>query len=332
MTAKTRIPELDLIRTVAIFLVILQHSWSMLGLDTPAAGASYGAYSSIIYGVPLFLMLSGFFQLGHSFDSPRTYLGKRFSRILVPFLFWGAVVYAISAAAHRYEVLGSFRDGLVQFLPYLLTNRINPAYWYIFILSGLYLLTPLLQEAFLPAAERRRPLTYALMLWVCITALGDVFPGFALLGYFPVAGRYLGYYLLGFYVCSFVRDRRFCLRTGAIGLAAAYAANVLMTGAGRPLLTLELVEVLCIFLLLKSFKVGEGPASRLTAAVSRYSYTIYLTHFIIIGALYNYLPWLFPVHWATPLYTAPLVLAAGCLFCLVLDKVGSIPKRLVGLF
>ncbi|MGI6471322.1 MAG: acyltransferase family protein [Paludibacteraceae bacterium] len=59
MASENRIIELDLLRVMAIFLVILQHSWSMLGLDSAADGMQYHFYRFAIIGVPLFVMISG---------------------------------------------------------------------------------------------------------------------------------------------------------------------------------------------------------------------------------------------------------------------------------
>ena len=321
--------ELDIIRAAAILLVIIQHAWSMLGLNDPSHGFVCAGYQALIYGVPLFVMLSGFLQLDHPMPLG-VFLKKRFSRILLPFLLWAVIVYAVSVVMHRYEEVTTWREALLQFFPYLLTNRINAAYWYVFMLIGLYLITPLLQAAFHAAPDRKRLLEYCLLVWVCVTALGDLFPACAIVTYFPIVG-YVGYYLLGYYLCLQANDRRMNLLIGAVGFPVAYVLNVLMIRFGRPVATLEILEIVCLFLLLKSVRLNSASASGLVCRISRYSYTIYLTHFVLIAFCYSFFPQLFPVSWATPLYTALLVLAVEFLFCYILDRLSFIPNRLIGI-
>ena len=326
---KKRLLELDLIRAVAMLLVIFQHGWSMIGLDEPAQAFSHHGYSALIYGVPLFIMLSGFFQIkGGGAVGP--YLKARFSRILPPFLLWLVVAYVLSVVTHKYAEVTSWRDALLQFVPFLITNRVNTAFWYVFLLSGLYLVTPVLQRAF-ATPDRKALLEYCLVLWLAVVALCDFLPQFELVRQFPIAGRYLGYYLAGFYVCTYMDDRRLNLRLGAVLLVASFVLNVCLKYGGHSYLVLEILEVLGAFLLLKSVRLEEGPASAVITRISRYSYTIYLTHFILIRFLYAYLPAFFPQHWATPVYTAVLVLIAEYFFCLILDKLKFVPNRLVGI-
>lgn len=327
---RKRLLELDLIRVVAITLVIFQHCWSILDLDVPAQVFSYHGYRGLIYGVPLFVMLSGFFQIGKD-QAVGPYLKDRFARILPPFFIWMAVVYILSAFTHKYEEVSSVGDGLKQFVPFLITNRINEAFWYIFMLSGLYLVTPVLQRAF--AAKDRKPLLeYCLILWLALTLLWDFLPQFELVRQFPVAGIYLGFYLAGFYVCTYMDDRKLNLRLGLVLFVAAYALNVFLMCRGHAYQVLEVIEVLGLFLLLKSARLeGERKSSALITRISRYSFTIYLTHFILIRALYTFLPDFFPLHWATPIYTTFLVLIAEYVFCRVLEAIPFIPNRLVGI-
>lgn len=327
---RKRLLELDLIRVVAIILVIFQHCWSILELDVPAQVFSYHGYRGLIYGVPLFIMLSGFFQIGRK-EAVGPYLKGRFARILPPFFIWMFVAYVLSVVMHKYEEVASWQDALVQFVPFMITNKVNEAFWFIFMLSGLYLVTPVLQRAF--AAEDRKPLLeYCLILWMAVIVLWDYLPQFELVRQFPVAGRYLGYYLAGFYICMYMDDRRMNMRLGAVMFVAAYALNVFLMYRGHSFQILEVLEVLGFFLLLKSVRLGEDrKTSAVITRISRYSFTIYLTHFIIIRALYTFLPDLFPVHWATPIYTTFLVLAVEYVFCRVLEAIPFIPNRLVGI-
>lgn len=326
---KPRLLEMDVMRVLALLLVIFQHCWSILDLDVPAQAFSYHGYSALIYGVPLFVMLSGFFQLSGSPVPVGTFLKKRLTRLLLPFFIWMTVVYILSILMHKYEDIHTVGDAFKQYVPYFVGNRVNEAFWYVYMLAGLYLITPVLQRA-LAAPDRKQILEYCLALWVLLVVLGDFLPQFTFFQLFPVAGRFLGYYLAGFYIGTCLRDKAWIRWAGIAGLAVSFALNVALKYAGHSYYILEMGEVVSLFLLVCSFRPADSPASRLMTRISRYSYTIYLTHFVLIRFLYTTLPDVFPLHWATPLYAAVLVLACETVFCFILERL-RIPGKWTGI-
>ena len=143
-----RVVFLDLIRMAAILLVITQHAWSGLRLDEPVAGDVRYIYQElVVMGVPLFFMLSGALMLGGKPLPIAQFLSRRLKRLLVPYLLWGTLVYIVSVVLHKYTAVHSAKEALLHYVPYLLSGKINPSYWYIFVLIGLYLLTPFMQRA-----------------------------------------------------------------------------------------------------------------------------------------------------------------------------------------
>ena len=138
----------DLIRTVAIILVILLHAsiqpYPNIGLMSPQGVQIWWAsniYDSIArVCIPLFVMLAGVLLLQPSkADEPlKTFFKKRLSRIGVPFLFWGATYFAWRFFANG-EVLtiNSIVQGILTG-PYY-------QFWFLYLLLGLYLVTPILR-------------------------------------------------------------------------------------------------------------------------------------------------------------------------------------------
>ena len=326
---KPRLLEMDMMRVLALLLVIFQHSWSILGMNEPAQIFTYHGYSALIYGVPLFVMISGFFQLSAPTLPVGAFLKKRFTRLLLPFFLWMTVVYVLSVLMHRYDEVQTVGDAFRLYVPFFVGNRINEAFWYVYMLSGLYLITPVLQRA-LAAPDRKRLLEYCLALWVLLVLLGDFLPQFTFFRMFPVAGRFVGYYLAGFYMGTYLKDRREMRWIGAAGLAVSFALNVLLKYAGHSYAILEVGEVVSVFLLVNSFRPADSPASRLLTRISRYSYTIYLTHFVLIRFLVTALPEWFPLHGSTPFYLSLLVLACETVFCFVLERL-RIPGKWTGI-
>ena len=85
-----RIFYLDVLRSMAIICVILAHVCRQFCEYAPAA--SFRWFTAAFYidigvlGVPLFLMISGALLLNRNYDL-KDFMKRRFSRILIPFVF-----------------------------------------------------------------------------------------------------------------------------------------------------------------------------------------------------------------------------------------------------
>lgn len=98
--ASNRLFALDLLRTLACFLVIWQHVIEpyyaypdltiVRNADTPIVG---WINSLTPIEVPLFVMISGYFLLPLR-EKTSTFFRRRFTRVLFPFVCW-CIVYAI---------------------------------------------------------------------------------------------------------------------------------------------------------------------------------------------------------------------------------------------
>ena len=248
MAEKVRHSGLDIVRSTAILLVILQHSWSGLDLDVPSGAFSYWFYAPWMIGVPLFVMLSGALNLRRTQD-PGDFLGKRFKRVLIPFLIWGTGVYILSALLGKYPQVDSLRSGVGYYFVALLEGGINQAYWFIYLLLGLYLITPVLQRAFDPdRPHSRRLLEYCLWLWVGVEICKEIYPSFLLLRYlaFP-ADLFLGYYLAGCYIFRYVPQGRMRSRYGLVGFLLSLCLNWILTAKGNPVGFVQISEAVCLF-------------------------------------------------------------------------------------
>ncbi len=139
----------DLIRFVAIALVVLCHAaiepfgnaqLSQSWLTTLWASSTvYNAISRSC--VPLFFMVSGALLLQTSkVNEPiRVFLKKRLIRIGLAFAFWSAIYFAWDFFVFH-QTLST--DYIIQAL---LSQGPHYQFWYIYALTGLYLLTPILR-------------------------------------------------------------------------------------------------------------------------------------------------------------------------------------------
>ncbi len=134
---------LDNTRIIAIFLVVLLHV--SVGVQWPSEpGSLFWIYTTstdvlVRCCVPLFVMISGALLLEpHKNESLGDFYKKRFSRILIPVLFWSML----------YIVWGYFRENIQEpFTFSYVVERLasgKPYYhlWFMYMLMGLYAFTP----------------------------------------------------------------------------------------------------------------------------------------------------------------------------------------------
>jgi peptidoglycan/LPS O-acetylase OafA/YrhL len=141
---KTRDLSFDAFRGFAILLVAIAHA-GVLGWSFKDSDAGYwNYYYSIglrqfaLCALPIFLTISGYWLGNIRFESKAdysTFIKKRLTRILIPYLFWSCFFYGLSA-------LRGFDHSLPDFLSKLLTGRVEDPYFYLLMLIQFYLLTP----------------------------------------------------------------------------------------------------------------------------------------------------------------------------------------------
>ena len=225
--------DVDLIRTIAIVLVILLHAaLQPHPIVTQMNGAeewrwwTVNIYNSIAQTcIPLFVLLSGALLLQPSKIEPiRVFFKKRLNRIALPFLFWGAAYFAWRYFVNNETLsLGTVLQG-IQTGPYY-------HFWFLYMIFGLYLLTPVLRV--LVAHSERKILTYLIGLWFVGTA---IIPVIGLFGNYILDNKvfvivgWVGYFLLGAYLLT-VHVRKAVLY-------ASLFAGFLMTAVGSYFMTL----------------------------------------------------------------------------------------------
>lgn len=178
--------SLDIIRILACMMIVLMHS-PMPDLGT-AGIVSCGVSYLTAPGIGLFFMVSGALLLKKEMSKPfdtKLFLQKRFSKILIPLVFWSLVGWGLEQLGIRNTELGVL--------------------WFMYCLAGIYLLTPILSRWLCGASVKE--VEFYLLLWLltmCVPLVEIWMPinegDTSLLYYFH---GYVGYYVSGFYLQNY---------------------------------------------------------------------------------------------------------------------------------
>ena len=282
----TRDISYDVIRFVAILFVFSIHC--MAGLDAHKdTGVNIFASNLLTsiqhIGVPLFVMLSGALLLGKQ-ESPYVFLKKRMSRVLVPFLVWSVILFGIYCVLEPNRYPEDTNSYPLLFVKLLCFSGIHRVYWYVYMILGLYLITPILQR-FAQAADEK------CMRYACLLIAGVVVMS-ALLPDFLVTKRmvsdnlpYLGYFITGFYIRKHIAKRKGTVRvfaTVSVLLLVLSLCNQCMSFMPDDSVIIYFLSI-AVFGSMQKTELKDGPLHKFVTFVSRTSYGMYLSHVLLIS-------------------------------------------------
>jgi len=289
----------DVIRAYAIILVVMLHVSgtyvAQFGSITPSAWWILNTIDSFSRpAVPLFVMISGMFMLDPvKQQNTGAFLKNRFGRIALPLFGWAMIYLAWRIIYHGESIT------IVQAVREIIQGPVYTHLWFIYMMIGLYLMTPVLR-IYVRYSSRSNQL-YFMFLWFIFASVLPVIDRTLDLysGLYLPAFQCLGYYLLGHMLrnCTLGRKQM---------LSALFLVPVLiaLTAAGSFVLTTRndgifdgllyehnspnvFAMSIAVFMLLKSLdyrkismKVPVFP--RITGWVASASFTIYLAHPIIL--------------------------------------------------
>ena len=170
--------NIDILRIFAFVFIVMLHTLNrQYGLTVWMSG-----YAVISIGVNLFIMISGYLLLDRT-ETVKEFFRKRFFSILPLFIIFNII--------YIYFYNHSF----------ITIKKISaPHFWYIYMILGLYLLTPWLRKV-LQYAEKET--FYVVVLWFLCNVLNPYMQFFRFpkipFSHFPITG-FIGYYILGYYL------------------------------------------------------------------------------------------------------------------------------------
>jgi surface polysaccharide O-acyltransferase-like enzyme len=352
--AKLQAIQVDVTRTVAIVGVILLHAANeAIAPQIMNQAEIYRWWAVNIYqtlgrtGVPLFVMLTGALLLQPSKNEPlSTFFKKRWARIGLPFLFWGAIYFAWDYFADNVSLTSSFIAQGIMSGPYY-------QFWYLYMLLGLYLFTPILRVVV--THIDRYTFKYFLAVWFIAAVLAPI-PG--LFGAYHIDSNLLavpgwvGYFLLGVFLLPVKIKRSTVLLLLTIGLVlTAVGTYAIAATVGGPktyffqdyFSPTTLLTCVMLFLFLSNQKTDEeltqsAPIKKpnwLIRQISKSTLAIFLFHVIVLETLQRGYLWGFTITGNTlnSIVEVPLITMVTLFICLAiilpLQKIPVI-KRLIG--
>lgn len=330
-----RIFYFDVLRTLAILFVILSHV-----CKTFAGNFKVGTFNWLVsisftdiavMGVPIFLMISGALLLGRDYTIS-DFMKRRFSRILIPFIFW-ALLLPICKMVFLGEAwtLTNYKE--LFFLK---------QYWFVWMLIGAYLLLPIM-NSFIKEFELKG-LAYLLIIWFIgmvflrefsfytIEKLFEMHP----MGWKEIFAGYFGFFPLGYYL-SIKKFKWSDSQMWKIGLGILFIftainfAHTMIDGPKDAAITyygyrriVSTLQCIGLFIFIKYFSqyceenkdtfknkiysfFKDTPLSAIILSISICSYGIFLTHYFWLYLLRYVGHNVFPIFSTTPLLL-PVVL------------------------
>ena len=280
--------SLDVIRIFACFLIVMMHSplpSNNAGDGLLLCGLSYVTAP----GIGLFFMVSGALLLKpkSSFDT-FGFLKKRVVRVAVPLAFWSVVGVGLDMCGVKNDELGVL--------------------WFLYCITGLYLLTPVLVRWLDRASVRE--VEFFLLIWFVTLCVPFVRVFLSVntgaeswLFYFQ---GYVGYYVLGAYMSRYDETGKswLCRNKGT------FAVFALMFIVGVPAVALLFyvkvdfyslfwylsatvaLQSLLWWMVIRHFSKRWSVFAGVLASVSNLSFGIYLMHILVMRNVLWTLPWM----------------------------------------
>ena len=323
MEEQRRVVRYDVLRILSAYLVVLLHMSVGCLQQQGVGGAAWNAANILSalsrVSVPLFVMLSGAFLLDPSRTFSLSYhFKKRLPRLAYLFLGW-SLFYAGSSAVYSWLKNKQAFD-LHSFLRELVEGHYHM--WYLYMLAGLYLITPILRV--LCQHGGKLLLQYFIALCVLITSVTKLNEQLfhwemlssvlSKLSFFTAFG-YVGYFVAGYYFKTYPpgeKARRLWFLGGALALLAAAWGTWILSRPAQGELNAVLYSYYAPTVFIMSFTVfilaahagkSKPVSERLGTALRRITpdmLTVYLLHPFLLEAFSGVLPlnsaWLLPVN------------------------------------
>ncbi|WP_081455529.1 acyltransferase [Mobiluncus curtisii] len=313
--SKTHHVGLDFLRVLAIIGVVAIHSVGnrAIGSANPSSWAE-AIHQYCAFCVPVFVMISGAFaisdRLPKSSQEFLTFYKVRFSRILIPLLFWH-LTYYLYFNIDRFRTEGITLAEPKTFLQTVYIMKVAPHLYFLWLIMTLYLLTPLLSLCFRHFSLKITGLITVIIL--VLTTLKPILEGWTGVQFghtiFDVGFQTIGYYLSGKFILTLIQNRpQYKLKTRLVISSTLIFCAFIILGVKTlfrlrkiqmPALLpddsyhwiLTTISALCIFTAFAFFpQIYSTRVAQLVLDAARATMFVYLAHFLVMLELRKIIP------------------------------------------
>lgn len=356
---KNRNLGIDLLRLLAIYAIIAQHSSGGFliynafnnGKEWWMHGLFYGSFFK--WASAIFVMISGVYMLEEKrSENIWSFLKQRFKRVIIPFIAWVFIYKIIEDPNAVIET-----NGLVFFsyLVDIISGNVEYHLWFIYMLSVLYIITPLL-SIFVNKAPKH-VVYYMLGVWFLMNFIPNFLGG--ILGinfganYYLEFNKFSGYYILGYILKDVTVNKSWKLfipfiLIGFINFIGTYYLS--FSKGANDYFFLErfsitnMANAILLFVIFNSIKWNKylttnSLVKKWIIQISLFSYGIYLNHVLILHIIrsgdygFQIIAYKFLDKSIDPLYGIPIVLIItiliSSLLAYILSKIPLIKRILV---
>lgn len=297
ITNKPRYNFIDVLRVIACFLVIVNHtnSWIFLWMSpSPTWYASVTYFYISKVAVPIFIMISGYTMLD-KVDSYKKVIQRVIRIILALYLF--SLPYYLG----QWQVGDRPYIGVKDFIVSVFQYPQTTAFWYMYMYIGMLIMLPFLQK--MVANLSKKDVQIFICLCLLITGVWPIVEHwFPILAYsklvdFALFDSFVGILFIGYYLKTYVTPSKKKLMASIITFVACTVFNVVMTrhefdlmgGANylfyddRVYLPIVLASA-SVFYMVSHLKV-EGKFAKVMQVLGGCSFGIYLLADFLIGRL-----------------------------------------------
>lgn len=237
-------------------------------------------------------------------------------RVLIPFLCWSVLLFCFSVFKEHWEIKWTL---VWDFCQLTATTGVKGIYWYVYLIIGLYLITPVIHPFFSQAD--RQALNYVAGISIAFVIISAVWPDVKWVKSFHSEYfKYVAYFGLGYIMVTHWRKEKWFKITMPIVAVLSLALCVICPSAFPANYFFNIALFGCLLL------VGvpsPGVATTAMVFVSKTSYGIYLSHILFISAFVQ-----LGLHVKIPLPLEPLAMGILVLVADVLMQWGIKAVRL----
>ena len=243
------------------------------------------------WAVPVFIMITGYLLLNPQKDLPVEKVKKYIGRILLVLATLGLFFCLIeSFITCRSNGMGYvIKDAVIH----LVTGRSWAHMWYLYMLVGLYVLTPVLR-AFVKEASGKTfdfVMLCLFLLTIACPTINKAF-GISITNFYLSSFPYVFYYLFGYYVTTLRFPKKYGYAAGALSFAVCVVASAVQPEVKHAVhdynnVFLALLSMSIFFVAYQNRKKTDGneTAGKVIRYISDASFCIYLLHPVFLNIL-----------------------------------------------